>query len=365
MFLTITIVVALALVIFLFMQQPKFGRRPSGIRLEKITYSPNYKNGTFQNQHDTPALAEGVSMVAVLSEFLFKKHPNKRPSKPLPSVKTNLFSLSPEEDVLIWMGHSSYFMQVDGKKILVDPVLSGNASPLSSGTKAFAGADIYKVDDIPGIDLLFISHDHWDHLDYKVMKSIRPKVKRVITGLGTGEHLEKWGFSKEVISEKDWNESVQLEEGFKVTVTPARHFAGRTFKRNTALWVSFVLQTPRHTIFIGGDGGYDTHFKKIGNDHGPFDLAVLECGQYDKSWKYIHMMPEEVVQAAQDLQAKKLLAVHWAKFTLANHAWKDPIERVSKTAKENNVPLLTPMIGEKVNINAHQNTFSSWWENIV
>ncbi|MES2848951.1 MAG: MBL fold metallo-hydrolase [Bacteroidota bacterium] len=346
------------------MQQSKFGRKPTGIRLEKIKRSPNYKNGAFQNQSHTPALAEGASFVSVLTEFLFRKHPGKKPSQPLPSVKTDLFSLSQEEDVLIWMGHSSYFMQVDGKRILVDPVLSGNASPFSSGTKAFQGADIYKTDDIPEIDLLFISHDHWDHLDYKVMKSIRPKVKKVITGLGTGEHLEKWGFSKEIILEKDWNEFIQLEDGFSVTITAARHFAGRTFKRNTALWVSFVLQTPHHKIFIGGDGGYDTHFKKIGDHHGPFDLAILECGQYDKSWKYIHMMPEEVVAAAQHLQAKKLLAVHWGKFTLANHTWKDPIERVSKAARENDVLLLTPMIGEKANINATQNTFSSWWENI-
>lgn len=361
---TLIVIAALVLVVYLFMQQAKFGKRPSGTRLEKITQSPNYRNGSFQNQSHTPALAEGASFTSVLTEFLFKKHPNKKPSQLLPSSKTDLFSLSPAEDVLVWMGHSSYFIQADGKKILVDPVLSGNASPFSSGTKAFAGADIYKPADIPEIDLLFISHDHWDHLDYGVMKAIQPKIKKIITGLGTAEHFERWGYAKDSIIEKDWNQAVQLEDGFKVTVTPARHFSGRSFTRNKALWVSFVLQTPGKKIFIGGDGGYDRHFKEIGENFGPFDLAILECGQYDNNWKYIHMMPEEVAQAADDLKTKRLLPVHWAKFSLSNHTWKDPIERITKAAKDKSYMLFTPMIGEKVNINADSYEFTSWWENI-
>lgn len=365
MLLTILIVAGLILIIYFFMQQTMFGSTPSGARLEKIRQSPNYRNGSFQNQSPTPNFTEGATFVTILNDFLFKKVEHKKPSQPLPSVKTNLFSLSPMEDVLVWMGHSSYFMQVDGKKMLVDPVLSGNASPFSSGTKAFDGADIYTTDDIPALDLLFITHDHWDHLDYKVIRKIQPKVKRVITGLGTGEHLEKWGFDKNNISEKDWNETVQLEDGFSVTATPARHFSGRTFKRNKALWVSFVLQTPNKKMYIGGDSGYDKHFKEIGHAYGPFDLAILECGQYNRNWKHIHMMPEETVQAAIDLNAKKLLPVHWSKFALSLHAWKEPIERVSKAAKERNMLLLTPMIGEKVNINATENTFINWWENIT
>jgi L-ascorbate metabolism protein UlaG (beta-lactamase superfamily) len=167
-----------------------------------------------------------------------------------------------------------------------------------------------------------------------------------------------------MIIEKDWNENVNLTDGFSVTVTPARHFSGRGFKRNTALWVSFVLQTPAHKIYLGGDSGYDDHFKTIGNNHGPFDLAILECGQYDKNWKYIHMMPEEVVQAAQELNTKKLLAVHWGKFALGNHAWDEPAIRVFKAAQERQVNLLTPMIGERVNIDDQSQVFSAWWEKI-
>ncbi len=360
----LVIVTALIAIVYFFMQQPKFGTIPSGERLQKIKNSPNYSNGKFQNQSHTPDLTEGISYFAVLKEFLFTKKERKKPSQTLPSVKTNLLQLKKNENIWVWMGHSSYFMQIDRKTILVDPVLSGAASPLSFTTKSFAGSDIYTTDDIPAIDFLFISHDHWDHLDYSTIKKLQPKIKTIITGIGTGAHLKQWGFKKEIIIEKDWNENVQFEDGFSVTVTPARHFSGRGFTRNKALWVSFVLQTPTHKIYLGGDSGYDNHFKTIGSIHGPFDLAILECGQYDKSWKYIHMMPEEVVQAAQNLNANKLLAVHWGKFALGNHAWDEPVVRVNKAAQESNTNLLTPLIGEKVDIDSTTQNFSAWWENI-
>jgi L-ascorbate metabolism protein UlaG (beta-lactamase superfamily) len=361
MIIFLVLIVAFILVVYLFMQQTKFGSKPKGARLELIQQSPNYKDGKFQNQSHTPDLAEGVTYYSVMKEFFFTKKPRKKPAQVLPSKKTDLLHLQSDENVLVWMGHSSYFMQIDGKTILVDPVLSGAASPLNFTTRSFAGADVYTTDEIPPIDFLFISHDHWDHLDYDTIKKLQPKIKTIITGLGTGEHLERWGFDPAIIIEKDWYQHIALPDGFAVTVLPARHFSGRTFTRNTALWVSFALQTPTQKIYIGGDSGYDHHFKSIGNINGPFDLAILECGQYDKSWKYIHMMPEEVVQAAQELNAKKLLAVHWSKFALGNHSWDDSIIRVQKAAIENNMPLLTPMIGEKMNIDAGAADFSDWW----
>jgi len=364
MLIAVVILIAITISIYAFMLQPKFGSKPAGQRLQAIEASANYRNGQFQNLSVTPQLTEGASFGSVLQEFIFIKKPRKKPAQPLPSVKTNLQALRKEEDILVWMGHSSYFMQVDGKTILVDPVLSGSASPLSFTTKSFAGADIYTTDDIPEIDFLFITHDHWDHLDYDTIKKLQPKIKTIITGLGTAAHLERWGFAKDMIIEKDWNETAAIAGGFTVTVTPARHFSGRSFTRNKASWASFVLQTPAHKIFIGGDSGYDTHFTSIGSQHGPFDLAILECGQYDKSWKYIHMMPEETVQAAQDLQAKKLLPVHWGKFSLSNHAWDEPAERVLKAAAKKNMPLLTPMIGERVNINEDGQAFGPWWKNV-
>jgi L-ascorbate metabolism protein UlaG (beta-lactamase superfamily) len=157
--------------------------------------------------------------------------------------------------------------------------------------------------------------------------------------------------------------SYKPESGFLVTATPARHFSGRTFKRNESIWHSFVFQTPSKKIFIGGDSGYDTHFTKIGAEYGPFDLALLECGQYNKSWKYIHMLPEETVQAAIDLQAKIMMPVHRAKFALGLHAWDEPIERVTREAHRLNVPIIHPMIGETVSLNQFEPT-AEWWKGI-
>lgn len=345
------------------MRQPQFGKLPSGKRLEIIKRSPNYKNGQFQNIHFTPNLAEGVSMFTVIRKFFFEKGEHKKPPGILPSEKTDLLNLDPRNNVLVWFGHSSYFIQVDGIKILVDPVFSGAASPLSFTTKSFRGSDAYTTEDLPGIDYLFLSHDHWDHLDYKTVVKLKPKVKHVITSLGTAAHLEYWGYDKNKILEKDWEEKIILDDGFTVYTASGRHFAGRTFKRNKSLWTSFVLQTPSMKLFLGGDSGYDSHFKEIGDKYGPFDLAILECGQYNDYWKYIHMMPEETVQASIDLKAKKLLPVHWAKFSLSIHAWDEPIKRITIEAAKKQVHLLHPMIGENITLD-NPGPFVKWWEDI-
>ncbi|MFN8250372.1 MAG: MBL fold metallo-hydrolase [Ferruginibacter sp.] len=364
MLITVFVILILVIAIYLFMQQPMFGRKPAGTRLQQIQQAVNYKDGAFQNQRFTPSFTDGASFSKVFYSFFFSKKERNKPSVALPSVKTDLKQLSKEENVLIWMGHSSYFIQVDGKKILVDPVLSGHASPFSFTTNSFPGSDIYTTDDIPETDFLFISHDHWDHLDYKTISKLRPKIKHIITGLGTAAHLERWGFSKSMITEKNWYENAEIAPGFTVTVLPGRHFSGRTFTRNKAVWVSFALQTPSQKIYLGGDSGYDTHFKEIGQQYGPFDLAILECGQYNQYWKHIHMMPEETVDAAIDLGAKKLLPVHWGKFALSLHSWDEPINRVTAAAGAAFLPVATPMIGQKMNLADRHQQFPRWWNGI-
>ena len=351
------------LFVYVFLKQPQFGKLSSGAGLEQLKKSPNYSGGKFQNLNLTPDLAEGVTYFQVLKEFIFNKDKRLVPSQPLPAEKTNLLSLHSDKNVFVWFGHGSYFLQIDGKKILVDPVLSGHASPAKFITKAYPGTDVYTPDDIPEIDYLFISHDHWDHLDYKAIVKLKPKIKKVIVGLGVSIHLERWGYDKSKIIEKDWNEEIILEDGFVVTTATARHFSGRTFKRNQSLWMSYILKTPTKKIFIGGDSGYGTHFANIGQSSGPFDLAILECGQYNHNWKYIHMMPEEVVQAAIDLKAKKFIPVHWGKFSLGQHAWDEPILRVTAEANRKNVSLIHPMIGEEVSLDKEK-TFSEWWLSI-
>jgi L-ascorbate metabolism protein UlaG (beta-lactamase superfamily) len=361
----IIIIIAACIVIYgwLFTKQPKFGRLATGKRLQQMQQSPNYRDGKFQNIHPTPDLTEGFKYSTVLLDFFFRKSKRSKPSEVLPSAKVDLLHLDPAKNILVWFGHSSYFLQTDGKKILVDPVFSGAASPIRFTTKAFKGSDVYSPADFPDIDYLFISHDHWDHLDYDSVKKLRPKIGKIITGLGTGEHLRYWGYDENIIIEKDWNETVVLDPGFAVTTAPGRHFSGRGFKRNTVLWMGFALQTPSRKIFIGGDSGYDTHFAEIGEKLGPFDLALLECGQYNAAWKYIHMMPEEVVQAAIDLKAKNLMPVHWGKFDLSLHAWDEPVERVVAASETAGINIVTPMIGEEVDLNTFKK-FSKWWRQV-
>jgi L-ascorbate metabolism protein UlaG (beta-lactamase superfamily) len=366
MFILILIVVIICLLVigvWRFFHQPKFGRLPAGDRLNRIKKSSHYKDNRFQNLHFTPQLVEGANLFSVTKKFFFGKSKRTRPPTTLPSSKTDLLSLPTEENCLIWFGHSSYYIQVDRKKILVDPVFSGAASPLAFSVRSFPGSDIYTVEDLPEIDFLFISHDHWDHLDYPTMVRLRHKVKKVITGLGTAAHLEYWGFPKEMILEKDWGEEVSLDQGFIVHMTTARHFSGRTFKRNQSIWTAFVLETPSMKLFLGGDSGYDTHFASIGDLLGPFDLAILECGQYNSYWKYIHMMPEETIQAGLDLKARMILPVHWGKFSLSLHDWDEPIKRARAEALLKGVSLLTPMIGEKINL-SHPGQFENWWEKL-
>lgn len=357
-------ILVLVVAVFVLMQQASFGKNPSGERLEHMKKSPQYKEGKFHNLSYTPDLTEGVSYYAVLKEFLFEKRERLTPENEIPSQKTNLQALATDKDILVWFGHSSYFMQADGKRILVDPVMSGAASPLSFTTPSFKGTDIYTTDDLPVIDYLFISHDHWDHLDYKTVVQLMPKVKKVICGLGVGEHLESWGYDKATIIEKDWHEEAILDSGFVVNLVPARHFSGRGFNRNSTLWTSFVFKTPHYQIFIGGDSGYDKHFAEIGEKFGVFDLAIIECGQYDKSWKYIHLLPDEIVKATQDLRARQLLPVHWGKFQLANHAWDTSIKAIDSLSKGLDYKLLTPMIGEEIRLQDSSQVFQKWWESI-
>lgn len=364
MYATASLLVLFSIAAFVILQQSQFGKLPSGERLDRIKKSPNYKDGSFQNQSITPVMTEGVSYFTIGKEFFFGKKKRLSPTDIIPSTKTDLLNLDKSKDVLVWFGHSSYFMQIDGKRILVDPVFSGNASPFSFSVKAFKGTDVYTTADIPEIDYLFISHDHWDHLDYETIMELKPKIRKVICGLGVGEDFEYWGFDRNSITEMDWSEQVTLDSGFVANAVPARHFSGRGFKRNQTLWTAFVLQTPTMKLFIGGDGGYDQHFAEIGKTFGPFDLAILENGQYDNNWKYIHLLPDDLVKAFRDLNAKRLFTVHSSKFALGNHPWDEPLIKIAAHSKELNIPLITPMIGEQVNLKESTQKFSEWWKGI-
>lgn len=359
----ITTVAVLTVTFFIVINMKAFGGVPKGKRLERIRRSKLYKKRQFQNISHTPSITEGYKMSKVTYDFfLGKKDPLLKPLKEIPSLHTDLKNRDKNQDVFIWLGHSSYYLQTDGISFLIDPVLSLYGSPFRYFNKAFRGSDIFKPEDIPNVDYLVITHDHFDHLDYPTVKSIKDRTGMAILPLGVGAHLERWGYAENSIIEEEWGTEVNLKNDIKIVFTPARHFSGRRMRQNDTLWSSYVLITPTKKIFLGGDSGYDTHFKTIGEQYGPFDYAILENGQYGEAWKYIHTLPEDVIQAGIDLNTERIIPVHAAKFALALHPWNEPLQKITVLGKEKGLNILTPMIGEVVDLNQHEQQFTAWWE---
>lgn len=360
MYSVLLFILLIAAAVAVFMNSPKFGRSPRGERLERIKKSPHYRNGQFHNIHATRQITSGKSRAGTMLEFLFGKKERNRPGHPLPVIKTDLKNLDKNENLLIWFGHSSYLIQAEGKRILVDPVFM-SASPVGFFNKPFKGTAVYNPEDIPDIDYLIITHDHWDHLDYGTVKQLKGRTGKVICPLGVGEHLEYWGFKKEQLVELDWNEEAPLGEEFRIYCLPARHFSGRNFISNRTLWASFLLQTPARKIFIAGDGGYDTHFMEIARRFPEIDLAILENGQYNTDWKYIHLMPQMLPRVIRELNPRKVLTVHHAKYALARHPWDEPLNNACRIARNDTVNLIMPQIGETVSLDTERYEINKWW----
>ncbi|WP_040664423.1 MBL fold metallo-hydrolase [Nafulsella turpanensis] len=342
--------------------QPPFGGKPTKEQLLRYRKSPNYKDGKFHNLVETPVMAPEASYIDLLRQQLAGGE-SRAPQEAILVVKRNMKETpSSGNPHLTWFGHSSYLLQLSGYNLLVDPVFSERTSPFDFvGTKAFAGTTEIGVEDLPAIDFVLITHDHYDHLDYPTIQKLAHKAKGFYVPLGVGAHLERWGVSSDQIHELDWWEEIPLVADLQLIATPARHFSGRGITdRNKTLWASYVLKSKQHSLYLGGDSGYGPHFKEIGNLFGPFDLTLLECGQYHPYWPNIHMMPEETVQAHLDLKGKVLMPVHWGKFTLSLHAWNEPVERVTAKAKEKGVTVVTPRIGEQVVVDSKL-PVKPWW----
>ena len=360
---TYLLIIILVLIVCtsIFMRHPKFGKAPNGKRLQQIEQSKFYHNNSFKNLSHTPALAKGHNTFTVFWNFFFKKHPNTIPSY-VPSIQTNIKNIPLDQNILIWFGHSSYYFQLNGKRFLVDPVFSGNVSPIPNTAKSFEGANTYQVDDLPEIDYLLITHDHYDHLDYETIINLKNKVKQVVCPLGVGSHFEHWGYNTTQLVEKEWYETVNLSTNLYITFMPTRHFSGRTFKRNNTLWTSYLIQSNDYKLYVGGDSGYDSHFKEIGEKFGPINFALLENGQYNEAWRYIHMFPEELLQAATDLKVQRIMPIHNSKFKLAHHEWNTPLNDLEKL-NDNKLNIATPKIGEVVDLDNPDQKFDSWWKN--
>jgi L-ascorbate metabolism protein UlaG (beta-lactamase superfamily) len=342
----------------------QFGETPKGLDLERVQASEHYVEGSFVNLEDTPMFTDGSGYFGVFVEMLFTSVERAVPTAALPVVKTDIKALPPEKELVVWLGHSAYYIQLGGYRILVDPVFSRYASPLPFVNKAFNGTTVYSASDFPEIDYLLITHDHWDHLDYSTVLALKPYVKKVICGLGVGSHFRYWGYPATAVQEADWDTTLHVADNFLIHVLTARHRSGRFIARSPTLWVAFALQSPERKLFISGDSGYGKHFAEIGERFGGFDLAILDSGQYNDKWRHAHMNPEDAAQAAEDLRALALLPAHVARFSLARHSWDEPLIRTNAICRDKPYRLLTPVIGEVVSLNDPDQHFSRWWEGI-
>lgn len=344
------------------LRQPRFGKLPAGERLARIKRSPNYSNGFFHNQEHTPSFTGKGGQFSAMAEYFLAPKKRLKPAEALPLQKTNLKNLDASRDIVVWLGHSSCYLQLDGIRMLVDPLFGSHASPFFFSTTAFKGDYPYNVPGIPHIDYLLFTHDHWDHLEHPTALALRDKCGLAVCPLGVGAHLEHWGYDTGSIFEGDWFDVIHAPQGLRIHFVPSRHFSGRTLKRNKSLWTGFVIESRKRKIYISGDGGYGKHFTEAGERFKGFDLALIENGQYDDHWKCVHMAPEESVQAVLDLHAKAALPVHSGRFSISNHSWDDPLLRFCAASQGKNYRLLTPVIGQPVFLDDKEQEFTQWWE---
>lgn len=345
---------------------PQFGGLASKQQQELFSKSKHYKDGKFLNNG-------GVKIEMSLKDsfkamwILFKSNSKAEPNKNIDVQKVDSISIANynSKTRFIWFGHSTFLLQIKGKNLLIDPMFGDVPAPNPLlGNKRFSNELPIEIEKLPSIDAVLITHDHYDHLDYESIQKLKDKVKLFFTPLGIGIHLLKWGVEKERIIELDWWQEIKFDD-LTIRCTPAQHFSGRGISdREKTLWCSWIIESDDENLFFSGDSGYASHFKEIGEQYGPFDFAFMECGQYNNLWPLVHMLPEETAQAGLDIKAKKMMPIHWGAFKLASHSWTEPVERISKKAKELNVDLVIPKIGEIIEIGLNDSEeIYPWWRN--
>jgi L-ascorbate metabolism protein UlaG (beta-lactamase superfamily) len=340
---------------------PQFGKRPDRKYLQSKAVSAYYDGKKFRNETDKPVILP--NSVWKILRLQFKKNPGRVPVHHLPSVFPAFTEKNNEEDLeIIWLGHSTVCIRLGNTIIFTDPVIGKRASPLAfAGPKAFPVSTPFSAGSLPLPDMIVISHDHFDHLDYNTIRFYAKRVKTFFVPLGVSSHLVKWGVPIDRITEFDWGESYTTDSGIQLIASPARHFSGRRRQENSTLWCSWILKNPYHSIFFSGDSGYGPHFKNIGEKHGPFEITFIECGGYSQFWPDIHMLPEQSARAHVDLCGKILIPIHWCKFNLAFHPWKEPVDRLIRAADKMNIDLMTPLIGKAYKFHTIY-TRETWWK---
>ncbi len=329
--------------------------------------SPQSDAGRFRNVRERPAMGLGNGL-RVFWDMLFNKPAGAVPAGPLPVVPLTRAELEAAPDRSLYrLGHSTLLLKLRGGFWITDPVFAKRASPVGwAGPKRFHAPPI-ALDALPPLRGVLLSHDHYDHLDRATVRALAERAEVFLTPLGVGDRLIRWGVPADKVRQFDWWQGTTVD-GLQFTATPAQHFSGRgLFDGDRTLWASWVIVDPAPSadvdalrLFFSGDTGYFDGFAEIGRRFGPFDVTMIETGAYDRRWAFVHMLPEETVQAHQDLGGRVLLPVHNGTFDLAMHVWTDPFERVSARAAELGIPLSTPMMGERVDLAAPQPT-SAWW----
>lgn len=351
-------------ILFIYMYvRPAFGGKPSAESLQRMRSSKQYREGVFAYPIPTPMLSDWKEQCSVLIDFI-KGNPQGIPDRPM-AVEPYVPATAAEREAgvrVTWFGHSAVLLELGEMTIFMDPMLGPSPSPVPFiGGKRFKGPSPVDLEALPRLDAVVFSHDHYDHLDYPTIRRLKEKTDVFIVPLGVAAHLERWGVAREAIRECDWSDAVTLK-GLTLTCAAARHFSGRGLSgRNSTLWCSWVIEGMGRRIFFSGDSGYGPHFREIGEMYGPFDLTLMECGQYDRRWSNIHMMPEETVQAHLDVKGGVLLPIHWGAFRLALHDWTDPVERMLSAASREGVVVCTPRIGETVRLGQGELAASPWW----
>ena len=337
----------------------EFGRLYKGEELRKMRKSKNFKNGKFQNVEETKMLSNFNIKAGIR---WFRKN-EKIPSKNIEINKVNIKEFIGENMKFTWFGHSTLLLNIDNKRIFFDPMITNIPSPVKIPflvSRRFSKETPLTIEEIDYIDVVIISHDHYDHLDYMSIKNLNMKVKFFYVPLGVKAHLISWGVCSDKIVEFDWWDSINFE-GLDIVCTPARHFSGRgIFHKNSTLWGSWVVKSQCESVFFTGDTGYSKVYKEIGDKYGPFDLAFVECGQYNEMWPSIHMVPEESIKLASDINAKSILPMHWGAFKLSAHPWNDPIKRILEAGKKYDIDIITPEIGEVVS-SGIEKKYLQWW----
>ena len=351
-----TVILFIVLGVLFVLYAPVFGGRPSLESLQRIETSQNFVEGKFVNQIATSVMTRSPNSESSILDWIFQED-DKNPTKPLPSIRFDSDQLT--EGKFAWLGHSTLLMKTNDVVIMTDPVFH-RASPVPVMGSSFPIQHPISIDDLPTVDAVIISHDHYDHLDHRAIRVLSKRVDRFFVPLGVKAHLERWGVASENISELDWYESV-VYRGIRLTLAPARHFSGRgIWDRDSTLWGSWIISSNLLNVYFSGDSGYSDAFKTIGQNFGPFDVAFIDSGAYDPDWSQIHLMPEEPVQASIDLDAKVLIPIGWSKFDLALHPWDEPAIRLTKEAEKRDVTVATPLIGEV--FDAVDFPSIRWWE---